>query len=106
MDKELFNQQRVKIVGVHHVVPELVHNDEDDEDDENFKFSIIIMMGKMTTHNDKLGKQFSGYYTQEFPPHIPISSTPFDFGFEMMMRLPLHTNSNGRNNVDCDNILL
>ena len=103
MDKELFNQQRVKIVGVHHIVPELVHND---EDDENFKFSIIIMMGKMTTHNDKLGKQFSGYYTQEFPPHIPISSTPFDFGFEMMMRLPLHTNSNGRNNVDCDNILL
>ena len=85
MDKELFNQQRVKIVGVHHIVPELVHND---EDDENFKFSIIIMMGKMTTHNDKLGKQFSGYYTQEFPPHIPISSTPFDFGFEMMMRLP------------------
>ena len=69
MDKELFNQQRVKIVGVHHIVPGLVHND---EEDENFKFLIIIMMGKMTTHNDKLGKQFSGYYTQEFPPHIPI----------------------------------
>ena len=29
VDKELFNQQRVKIVGVHHIVPELVHNDED-----------------------------------------------------------------------------
>ena len=32
MDKELFNQQRVKIVGVHHIVPELVHNDEDEDE--------------------------------------------------------------------------
>ena len=55
---------------------------------KTLSFLIIIMMGKMTTYNDKLGKQFSGHYTQEFPPHIPISSTPFDFGFEMMMRLP------------------
>ena len=47
MDKELFNQQLVKIVGVHHIVPY-------DEEDENFKFLIIIMMGKMTTYNDKI----------------------------------------------------
>ena len=38
-------------------------------------------------NNGELWKQFSGYYTIQFPPHIPISWSPFDFGWMMMMKI-------------------
>ena len=96
MDKELFNQQRVKIVGVHHIVPKLVHND---EEDENFKILIFIMIRKLTNWESNF-------------PDITHKSFPLIFQFPPL-RLTLaldeaatNTNSNGRNNVDCENILL
>ena len=50
--------------------------------------------------NDELGKQFSGYYTQQFPPLIQISSSPFGFG--RMMVMMMMTTMISRHNRKCD----
>ena len=49
---------------------------------------MMMMMMMMRIHNDELGKAiFWILHTQQFPPHIPISSSPFDFGRMRMIMM-------------------
>ena len=60
----------------------------------------LMMMMMIQIDNDELGKQFSGYYTQQFPPLIQISSSPFGFG--RMMVMMMMTTMISRHDRKCD----